>query len=211
MIIPYASMLVAQNNAANFHTDGARSTDPSGGAGRDGSPDPFSAAGRGVGSSPHNSSPIATPAAAVTQNVCRHPNASSSGATTSGARPAPSWLAASIAPAAVARRAGVVRSDRALKDAPGNSPCPTPNSARITSNATSPQARPVSAVNTDHSASDTTSSLRAPNRSASSPPGIWHSRYTRANTVISEPCSVLVSSKSAPIKGRATAIITRST
>lgn len=92
----------------------------------------------------------------------------------SGATTAPKELDEEIQPLAVIRSRDPVRSATAFIAAAGKMPCPAPNSTRITTSAANDQAVPVSAVNTDQISIAHSRIRLDPNRSASSPPGIWH-------------------------------------
>ena len=125
----------------------------------------------GAGSTNQTTVPITAPTMATSQNASRQPAAMRTGAMINGAMPGPRLFAPIMKPMAVARVFGRVRSARALNDAAGKRPWLSPNIARMTISETSPQANPVSAVNTDHRINATINSGRGPNRSASMPPG----------------------------------------
>ena len=93
-------------------------------------------------------------------------------------------------PFAVMRSAGLVRSEIALKEAPGKTPSPMPNIKRMTSSAPKPQARPVKPVKTDHTIMAIAMIFRVPILSANTPPGSCENAYAMKKADINSPSCV---------------------
>ncbi|MCX4850317.1 hypothetical protein OHB19_34175 [Streptomyces sp. NBC_00893] len=113
-----------------------------------------------------------TPSVAVEKNAERQPKAAIRGATRSGVRTPATALELMIRPLAPIRSSGVVRSTRTFSAAGGKTPSAAPNANRITSRTANDQAKPVSAVKTDHASRAQIVIRCAPYRSVSIPPGI---------------------------------------
>ncbi len=133
---------------------------------------PGAGAAAGGGSSRQISTASTIPGRLNQKNMPDQPIRGSIQAATGATKAGPSAKALRYRPLATERCSDGNQSPTSLKLAPLEAPSAAPNSTRRTISTDCPRARPVRPVNTDQATGDAISNARAPNRSASQPPGI---------------------------------------